>query len=282
MKLVRWGAPGTEKPGILDQAGQVRDLSGHVADIDGKTLDPASLAKLGKLDVMSLPLASGSPRLGPCVGNVSKIPAIGLNYSDHAAEAGAPIPVEPVVFSKAISAICGPNDDIVQPRDSTKLDYEVELAIVIGTRASYISKEAALDHVAGYCVCNDVSERAFQVERSGGQWDKGKSNDTFAPLGPWLVTKDEIPDPQSLELFLDVNGEARQRGTTAKMIFDVKTIVSYLSCFMTLMPGDVIITGTPPGVGMGFKPQRFLKPGDNLRLGISGLGEQRQKVVAWS
>jgi 2-keto-4-pentenoate hydratase/2-oxohepta-3-ene-1,7-dioic acid hydratase in catechol pathway len=280
MKLVRYGAPGEEKPGLVDEQGNIRDLSGHIDDIDGASLAPASLRRLSKIDPAGLPRVPGKPRLGPCVGKVSKMPAIGLNYADHAKEAGLAIPKEPVVFMKAVSAICGPDDDTIVPRDSTKLDHEVELGIVIGTRASYVSKDKALDHVAGYCVVNDVSERAFQIERNGGQWDKGKGCDTFAPIGPWMVTREEIPDPQSLDMFLEVNGERRQSGNTSTMIFPVAEIVSHLSCFMTLMPGDVIITGTPPGVGLGSK--KFLKVGDEVRLGIAGLGEQRQKIVAWS
>ena len=281
MKLLRYGQPGHERPGTLDKDGRIRDLSGHVADIDCAALSPEGLRKLAAIDVDSLPLVDGNPRLGPCVGSIPKMPAIGLNYSDHAKESGLPIPAEPVVFSKAISAICGPNDDVIEPKGSQKLDYEVELAIVIGTRASYVDEASALDHVAGYCVCNDVSERHFQIDRSGGQWDKGKSSDTFAPLGPWLVTKDEVGDVQNLAMFLDVNGERRQTGNTNTMIFPVRTVVSYLSQFMTLTPGDVIITGTPPGVGLGFKPPRFVKPGDVMRLGIERLGEQSQTIVAW-
>ena len=279
MKLVRYGAPGKEKPGLVDAEGNVRDLSGHIDDIDGAALAPVELGRLARLDPADLPLVSGQPRLGPCVGKVSKMPAIGLNYADHAKEAGLPIPNEPVVFMKAVSAICGPNDDTIRPKESTKLDYEVELGIVIGARASYVAPDQALDHVAGYCVVNDVSERGFQIERGGGQWDKGKGCDTFAPMGPWMVTRDEIPEPQNLDIFLEVNGERRQTGNTSRMIFPVAAIVSYLSHFMTLMPGDVIITGTPPGVGLGMG--KFLKPGDTVHLGIAGLGEQRQTIVEW-
>jgi len=279
MKLVRYGAPGEEKPGLVDAQGNIRDLSGEVSDIDGAALSPAALARLAALDPASLPPVAGKPRLGPCVGQVSKMPAIGLNYADHAKEAGLPIPAEPVLFMKAVSAICGPDDDTIRPKDSTKLDHEVELGIVIGTRASYIALDRALDHVAGYCTVNDVSERAFQIERNGGQWDKGKGCDSFAPMGPWMVTSDEIPDPQNLDMFLNVNGEPRQSGNTRTMVFGVAEIVSHLSQFMTLMPGDVIITGTPPGVGLG--SGRFLDVGDEVHLGIAGLGEQRQKIVAW-
>ncbi|MDP2620336.1 MAG: fumarylacetoacetate hydrolase family protein [Hyphomicrobiales bacterium] len=279
MKLVRFGAPEEEKPGLVDGDGNIRDLSGEVSDIDGAALAPASLKRLSQIDPAGLPLVSGKTRLGPCVGKISKMPAIGLNYADHAKEAGLPLPKEPVLFMKAVSAICGPNDDTIRPKDSTKLDHEVELGIVIGTRASYVSKDKALDHVAGYCIVNDVSERAFQIERNGGQWDKGKGCDTFAPTGPWMVTSDEIPDPQALDMFLEVNGERRQTGNTRTMIFGVADIVSDLSNFLTLMPGDVIITGTPPGVGLG--SGKFLKVGDTVHLGIAGLGEQRQKIVAW-
>lgn len=281
MKLVRYGAPGEEKPGIVDAQGDIRDLSAHVEDIDGAALAPAALERLSKIDPASLPQVSGNPRLGPCVGKVSKMPAIGLNYEDHAREVGMPIPKEPVVFMKAISAICGPDDDVIKPKESTKLDYEVELGIVIGTKASYVEKDEVFDHIAGYCLVNDVSERSFQIDRSGGQWDKGKSCDTFGPMGPWMVTRDEIPDPQNLDMFVNVNGERRQRGNTRTMIFGVVEIVSYLSYFMTLMPGDVIITGTPPGVGKGMKPPTYLEVGDEVHLGIAGLGEQRQTIVAW-
>jgi len=279
MKLLRYGAPGAEKPALLDRDGKIRDLSGIVSDISGATLAPAGLDALRALDPTALPLVAGTPRIGACVGQVSKFLAIGLNYADHAAETGAKIPVEPPLFQKAVSCISGPNDDVVLPRGSQKTDHEVELGLVIGTRASYVSEADALDYVAGYCLVNDVSERAFQMER-GGQWTKGKGCDTFGPIGPWLVTKDEIPDPQDLTMFLDVNGTRRQTGHTGTMIFPVRFIVSYLSQFMTLMPGDVITTGTPPGVGLGMKPPQFLKAGDTMHAGIAGLGEQRQRIVA--
>jgi 2-keto-4-pentenoate hydratase/2-oxohepta-3-ene-1,7-dioic acid hydratase in catechol pathway len=280
MKLVRFGAPGREKPGLLDAQGRVRDLSKIVPDIDGAALSPSGLTKLRKVKPDKLPLVRGTPRLGPCVGKVGNFIAIGLNYSDHAAEAGMPIPKEPIIFNKAPSCICGPNDDTVKPKESTKLDYEIELGIVIGSRARYLAKSKAMDAVAGYCLANDVSERSFQIERSGGQWGKGKGCETFGPLGPWLVTKDEIRDPQRLDMWLTVNGETRQKGSTQTMIFGVAHLVWYCSQFFVLEPGDVIITGTPPGVGMGIKPEpKFLKPGDVVRLGIDGLGEQQQKVV---
>jgi 2-keto-4-pentenoate hydratase/2-oxohepta-3-ene-1,7-dioic acid hydratase in catechol pathway len=280
MKLVRFGAPGREKPGMLDAQGRVRDLSKIVPDIAGSVLSSGGLAKLRKLKADKLPLVRGAPRLGPCVGQIGNYIAIGLNYSDHAAEAGMPIPKEPIIFNKAPSCICGPNDDTMSPKDSTKLDYEVELGIVIGGRARYLAKNKAMDAVAGYCLANDVSERNFQIERSGGQWGKGKGCETFGPLGPWLVTKDEIRDPQRLDMWLTVNGETRQQGSTHTMIFGVAHLVWYCSQFFVLEPGDVIITGTPPGVGMGFKPTpKFLKAGDIVRLGIDGLGEQQQKIV---
>ncbi|HVB17327.1 MAG TPA: fumarylacetoacetate hydrolase family protein [Stellaceae bacterium] len=279
MKLLRYGPAGQEKPGLLDRDGKIRDLSGVVHDIDGAALAPAALDRLRRLDPATLPLAAGSPRLGPCVGAVSKIVAIGLNYRLHAQEAGMPIPKEPIVFLKAISSICGPNDDTIIPKASQKTDYEVELGIVIGTRASYVSEADARKHVAGYCVVNDVSEREFQMER-GGQWTKGKSADTFCPIGPWLVTAEEVPDPGKLELWTEVNGERRQNSNTADLIFGVDEIVSYVSQFMTLLPGDVIPTGTPSGVAMGFKPPRFLKPGDRVRLSVEGLGEQNQRLIA--
>jgi 5-carboxymethyl-2-hydroxymuconate isomerase len=279
MKLVRYGAMGQEKPGLLDASGRIRDLSAVVKDINGDTLSPAGLAKLAALDPASLPLVDGNPRLGAPVGSASKFVAIGLNYADHAAEAGMPIPAEPIVFIKANNSLCGPNDNIEKPRGSTKLDWEVELAIIIGTRAKYVTEADALKHVAGYAVCNDVSERFFQIER-GGQWTKGKSHDTFGPVGPWIATTDEIPDPQKLGMWLDVNGQRCQTGSTATMIFGVAKIVSYLSEIMTLLPGDIITTGTPPGVGMGMKPQKFLNAGDVVTLGIDGLGAQRQQVVA--
>ena len=280
MKLVRFGEAGREKPGLIDPGGQIRDLSGIVPDITGATLSPESLARLGGADPMALPLAPSGQRLGPCVGQVRNFIAIGLNYADHAAETGAPIPAEPIIFNKAPSCIVGPNDDVIIPRGSQKTDWEVELAIVIGERASYVGANESLDFVAGYCVCNDVSEREYQIER-GGTWTKGKGCPTFGPLGPWLVTKDEIPDPQNLSMWLDVNGERMQNGSTRTMIFNVAKIVSYVSHFMILEPGDVITTGTPPGVGMGMKPQRFLKTGDVVSLGIEGLGEQRQQVIAF-
>ena len=279
MKLVRFGAMGQEKPGLIDASGRIRDLSAVVKDIDGDTLSPAGLKKLAAVDPASLPLVDGNPRFGAPVGNSSKFVAIGLNYADHAAEAGMPIPAEPIVFIKANNSLCGPNDNIEKPRGSTKLDWEVELAIIIGTRAKYVSEADALKHVAGYAVCNDVSERFFQIER-GGQWTKGKSHDTFGPVGPWIATADEIPDPQKLGMWLDVNGQRCQTGSTATMIFSVAKIVSYVSEIMTLYPGDIITTGTPPGVGMGMKPQKFLNVGDVVTLGIDGLGAQRQQVVA--
>jgi len=280
MKLVRFGAPGREKPGMLDAQGRVRDLSKVVPDIAGPALSPSGLTKLRKLKPEKLPLVRGTPRLGPCVGDVGNFIAIGLNYSDHAAEAGMPIPKEPIIFNKAPSSICGPDDNTMIPKGSTKLDYEVELGIVIGSRARYLVKNKAMEAVAGYCLANDVSERSFQIERSGGQWGKGKGCETFGPLGPWLVTKDEIRDPQRLDMWLTVNDETRQKGSTQTMIFGVAHLVWYCSQFFILEPGDVIITGTPPGVGMGIKPEpKFLKAGDVVRLGIDGLGEQQQKIV---
>jgi ureidoglycolate lyase len=281
MRLLRYGPAGQEKPGLLDRDGRIRDLSGAVRDIDGEALALASLDRLRRLDPASLPLVSGTPRLGPCVGSVSKIVAIGLNYRLHAQEAGAAIPSEPIFFMKAPSSICGPNDDVIIPKGSQKTDYEVELGIVIGSLARYVAKADARRHVAGYCVVNDVSEREFQMER-GGQWTKGKSADTFCPIGPWLVTADEIPDPGKLALWTEVNGERRQSSNTADLIFGVDEIVSYVSQFMTLLPGDVIPTGTPSGVGMGFKPPKFLKPGDRMRLSVESLGEQNQRLVAYS
>jgi 2-keto-4-pentenoate hydratase/2-oxohepta-3-ene-1,7-dioic acid hydratase in catechol pathway len=279
MKLLRYGEPGAERPGLLDAEGRIRDLSGHVADVAGAALDPAALAQLSALDPATLPVVSGAPRLGPCVAGIGKFICIGLNYSDHAAESGLPVPDEPVIFMKATSAVSGPNDPVVIPRGSEKTDWEVELGVVIGRRAKYVPEAEALDYVAGYCVCHDVSERAFQIERSG-QWTKGKSCDTFGPLGPWLVTRDEVPDPQALSLWLSVNGARVQDGSTGTMVFGVAALVSYLSRFMSLMPGDVISTGTPPGVGLGMKPPRYLKPGDVVELGIAGLGTQRQVFVA--
>jgi 2-keto-4-pentenoate hydratase/2-oxohepta-3-ene-1,7-dioic acid hydratase in catechol pathway len=280
MKLVRFGEAGREKPGLLDDGGQIRDLSGVVPDISAETLASGALARLKQADLNALPVAPDGQRLGPCVGNVRNFIAIGLNYADHAAETGAPIPAEPIIFNKAPSCIVGPDDDVIIPRGSQKTDWEVELAIVIGKRASYVGANEALDFVAGYCICNDVSEREYQIER-GGTWTKGKGCPTFGPLGPWLVTTDEIKDVQNLSMWLDVNGERMQTGSTKTMIFNVAQIVSYVSHFMILEPGDVITTGTPPGVGMGMKPQRFLKAGDVVTLGIEGLGEQRQKVVAF-
>ena len=279
MKLVRYGRLGKEKPGLVDSAGKLRDLSDVVADIDADTIGPRALARLAKIKPESLPAVRGTPRIGPCVAGVRNFVAVGLNYVDHAAETGAKAPAEPILFNKAPSCIVGPNDDVIVPRGSTKLDWEVELAIVIGSRASYVSEADALRHVAGYCVCNDVSERAFQIERSG-QWMKGKGCPTFGPLGPWLVTPDEIDDVQGLRMFLDVNGERMQDGSTANMIFGVRTLVSYISQFMILEPGDVITTGTPAGVGMGKKPPVFLKAGDTISLGIDRLGRQAQRVVA--
>jgi 2-keto-4-pentenoate hydratase/2-oxohepta-3-ene-1,7-dioic acid hydratase in catechol pathway len=280
MKLVRFGETGREKPGLIDSSGQIRDLSGLVSDISGANLSSEILDRIRKTDPGALPLAPSGQRLGACVGQVRNFIAIGLNYADHAAETGAAIPAEPIVFNKAPSCIVGPNDDVIIPRGSQKTDWEVELAIVIGERTSYIGANEALDFVAGYCVCNDVSEREYQLER-GGTWTKGKGCPTFGPLGPWLVTKDEIPDVQNLSMWLDVNGERVQNGSTKTMIFNVAQIVSYLSHFMILEPGDVITTGTPPGVGMGMKPQRFLKAGDVVSLGIESLGEQRQRFVAY-
>jgi 2-keto-4-pentenoate hydratase/2-oxohepta-3-ene-1,7-dioic acid hydratase in catechol pathway len=280
MKLVRYGNPGKEKPGLVDAEGKLRDLSAVVPDIGGAQLSDAALAKIRKANPAKLPLVRGNPRMGCPVANVGKFIAIGLNYADHAAESGAPIPKEPVVFMKATSCIQGPNDPVMLPKGSVKTDWEVELGVVIGTRARYVSKKDALNHVAGYAVVNDVSEREFQLER-GPQWDKGKGCDTFGPIGPWLVTRDEIENVQKLEMWLDLNGKRLQKGSTKTMIFGVAQIVSYVSQFMTLMPGDVITTGTPPGVGLGMKPPLFLKKGDVMSLGIQGLGEQRQTVVAF-
>jgi 2-keto-4-pentenoate hydratase/2-oxohepta-3-ene-1,7-dioic acid hydratase in catechol pathway len=280
MKLVRFGAPGREKPGMLDALGRIRDLSKVIPDIAGDELSPTRLAKLRKVNVDKLPIVRGAPRIGPCVGEVGNFIAIGLNYSDHAAESGLPVPKEPIIFNKAPTCICGPNDDTMIPKQSAKLDYEVELGVVIGSRARYLAKNKAMDAVAGYCLANDVSERVFQIERSGGQWTKGKGCETFGPLGPWLVTKDEIRDPQRLNMWLTVNGESRQKGSTRTMVFGVAHLVWYCSQFFVLKPGDVIVTGTPPGVGLGFKPEpKFLKAGDVVRLGIDGLGEQQQKIA---
>lgn len=279
MKLVRVGNPGAERPGVIDAEGRVRDLSGVVGDIDAAQLAPAALEALARVDPASLPVVEGA-RFGVPWTGIGKIVAIGLNYADHAAEAGMPLPAEPIVFLKANSSLNGPDDAVMLPFGSEKTDWEVELGVVIGTTARNVSREEALNHVAGYCVVNDVSEREFQIER-GGTWDKGKGCDTFCPAGPWLVTRDEVPDPQALGLWLEVNGERVQKGTTATMVFDVATVVSYVSRFMKLLPGDLIATGTPPGVGMGFKPPRFLKAGDIMRLGVDGLGMQTQKVVAY-
>ena len=280
MKLLRYGPKGEEKPGLLDETGHIRDLSNQVNDIDGSILTPERLAALAKLDLASLPQVEGSPRLGPPVSGIGKIVAIGLNYSEHAKESGMELPAEPVMFSKAVTALSGPNDPVIMPKGSKKTDWEVELAVVIGSKAQYVEEANALDYVAGYAVMNDVSERELQLEH-GGQWVKGKSFDTSAPLGPWLVTRDEIPDPQKLNLWLEVNGERRQTGNTSTMIFNVAHLISYVSAVMTLLPGDVITTGTPPGVGLGYNPPIFLKAGDVMRLGVEGLGEQRQEVRAW-
>lgn len=285
MKLVRYGQPGKEKPGLIDAAGKLRDLSGVVSDIGPEQLSDKVLAKLAKLKTDKLPLVKGKPRMGCPVANVRKFIAIGLNYADHAAEANMPIPKEPIVFLKATSCIQGPDDDVMLPKGSLKSDWEVELGIVIGKRASYVSQKEALDYVAGYCTVNDVSERAYQLEM-GGTWDKGKGCDTFGPIGPWMVTKDEVPNPQNLKMYMDLNGQRMQDGSTKTMIFGVTKLVSYVSQFMTLEPGDVITTGTPPGVGMGVKKDGkpapvFLKKGDVMHVGIQGLGEQMQKVVAF-
>lgn len=279
MKLLRFGPVGAEKPGILDDEGHIRDLSSIIDDVAGSALDDASLEKIRALDLSSLPVVDGEPRLGACVGRVGKFICIGLNYADHAAESGLDLPEEPVIFFKATSAISGPNDDVEIPRTSVKTDWEVELGVVIGKHTKYVSPEEALDHVAGYCVVNDLSERDFQIHRSG-QWVKGKSCDTFGPIGPWLVTRDEIPNPQDLDMYLEVNGNRYQNGSTKTMHFDVATCISHLSQFMSLQPGDVISTGTPPGVGLGMKPEKYLKAGDNMELGIQGLGVQKQNVVA--
>ena len=279
MKLLRFGPPGREKPGILDAEGQIRDLSKVVPDLAGDALSPSGLAKIKKAAAGKLPVVKGKPRIGPCVGRVGNFIAIGLNYSDHAAETGMPIPKEPIIFNKAPSSICGPNDNTITPKSSTKLDYEIELGLVIGTRARYLAKGKGLTVVAGYCLANDVSERVFQIER-GGQWTKGKGCETFGPIGPWLVTKDEVKDPQHLDMLLTVNGETRQKGSTKTMIFDCEHIVWYCSQFIVLESGDVIITGTPPGVALGMKPEpKFLQVGDVVELSIAGLGKQRQKIV---
>ena len=280
MKLVRYGAVGAEKPGIMDADGVLRDLTDIVRDIDGSTLSPAGLAKIAGVDPKTLPKVFGTPRIGPCIARPLNFVCIGLNYADHAAETGNPIPKEPIVFLKAGSAFSGPNDDVKLPRGSKKLDWEVELGIVIGKTANYVSEDDAMDYVAGYCVCNDVSEREYQMER-GGTWDKGKGCETFGPTGPWMVTKDEVGDPQDLPLWTEVNGKRFQDGSTKTMIFGVQKLVSYVSHFIKLMPGDVIATGTPPGVGVGVKPNPvFLKVGDVMRLGIEGLGVQTQRVIA--
>jgi len=279
MKLVRYGPAGKEKPGLIDADGKLRDLSKKVDDIDGAALAPAKLRELAKLDQKKLPLVKGKPRLGPCVAMPSKFVAIGLNFSDHARETGSPIPEHPVVFFKAPSCIVGPNDNVMVPKDSTQLDWEVELVVVIGSTARHVAEKDAMRYVAGYCVGNDVSEREFQLKKGASQWSKGKGCDTFGPLGPWLVTKDEIKDPQSLGMWLDVNGERRQTGSTNTMIFGVAAVVADVSRYMTLLPGDVITTGTPPGVALGMKPPVWLKAGDVITLGVDGLGTQKQKVV---
>ncbi|WP_282119442.1 fumarylacetoacetate hydrolase family protein [Ruegeria atlantica] len=278
MKLLRFGPKGAEKPGLLDAKGAIRDLSGVIDDLTGELLGDEALDRLRRLDTASLPLVDGQPRIGACVGQVGKFVCIGLNYADHAAESGMELPQEPVIFFKATSAIIGPNDTVEIPRGSVKTDWEVELGVVIGKEAKYLSEAEALNHVAGYCVINDISERDFQLHRSG-QWVKGKSADTFGPIGPWLVTRDEVPNPQDLQMYLEVNGQRFQNGSTRTMHFGVATAISHLSQFMSLQPGDVISTGTPPGVGMGQNPPTYLKPGDRMELGIKGLGVQRQNVV---
>jgi ureidoglycolate lyase len=278
MKLLRHGEFGNEKPGIIDHEGKIRDLSSHIPDINGDSINSESLKKIGAINLSTLPIVSNDTRLGACVGNVGKFLCIGLNYSDHAAESGLPVPSEPILFSKATSAIVGPNDNVEIPRNSSETDWEVELGIIIGKKAKYINEDEAEEYIAGYCVVNDVSERAFQIKREG-QWTKGKSCDTFGPTGPYLVTKDEIPDVQNLKMYLDVNGKRMQDGSTNTMIFSAKHIVYYLSQFMSLNPGDVIATGTPPGVGLGMKPPVFLNAGDTMKLGIEGLGEQNQICI---
>ena len=281
MKLLRYGPVGAEKPGILDSRGHLRDLSAHVDDIAGVVLTPEGLDHLRSINPESLPVVTGSPRIGACVGRIGKFICVGLNYADHAAESGLAVPPEPVLFMKATSAVCGPNDDVIIPKGSLKTDWEVELGVVIGREARYVDEAQAMAHVAGYCVINDVSERAFQIERSG-QWVKGKSADTFGPTGPWLVTADEVPDPQNLQMWLEVDGHKYQNGSTKTMVYGVRHLVSYISQFMSLQPGDVISTGTPPGVGMGQKPAPiYLRPGQVVTLGIDGLGEQRQTTRAW-
>lgn len=279
MKLLRYGKSGQEKPGLLDPEGNVRDLSGIIGDINGKTLSPEGIAKINDLDTSALPVVGEPGRIGPCVGNVGKFVCIGLNYADHAEEAGMPIPPEPIMFSKTTSSICGPNDDIIKPRTSTKLDWEVELAIVMGSHLSYADETEAEEAIAGYCICNDISEREFQIERSG-QWDLGKGCDTFGPIGPWMVTKDEAGDVNNLDMWLEVNGERHQNGSTSTMIFKPAFIVSFLSQYMSLQPGDVISTGTPPGVALGMKPPKYLNVGDRMSLGITGLGQQDQRIVS--
>jgi len=279
MKLLRYGDLGHEKPGLLDAAGGLRDLGGEIDDLSGAALGKASLERLGALDPMTLPKVAGAPRIGACVGNVGKLICIGLNYSDHAAEAGMAVPDEPIIFHKATSSICGPDDDIENPRGAHTLDWEVELGVVIGTRAKYVTRAAALSHVAGYCTLNDASERDFQIRRLG-QWTKGKSHDTFAPIGPWLVTADAVPDPQNLRLGASVNGKVMQDGSTATMVFAVDHLIAYLSQFMTLNPGDIIATGTPPGVGMGQKPPRYLDCGDILEVEVTGLGRQTHRIIS--
>lgn len=281
MRLIRYGEPGAEKPGMLDAEDRIRDLSGIIDDIDSRSLSPQSIKDLLALEPTSLPLVDGSPRLGSCIAKPGKFIAIGLNYSDHAAEANMRIPEEPIVFYKADTCISGPNDNVIQPRGSTKLDWEIELAIVIGSKAQYLDESAAARAIAGYCIVNDISERAFQIDIGGSQWSKGKGCDTFGPTGPWMVTKDEIDDVQNLTMWLDVNGRRMQTGSTANMIFNCSFLVSYLSRFMTLMPGDIITTGTPPGVALGHDDPPWLKPGDVMTLGIEGLGEQCLTVVAW-
>ncbi len=281
MKLVRFGKPGKEKPGLIDADGKIRDLSGVIPDLAGEYLSPKYMNAIGKKRLSSLPVVRGNPRLGSCVAQPGNFIAIGLNYADHAAEAGMKIPAEPIIFNKAPNCIVGPNDDIMLPKGSTKTDWEVELAIVIGTKAVHVSERDALNYVAGFCVCNDVSEREYQVERSGGQWGKGKGCPTFGPLGPWLVTPDEIDNPQKLGLWLDVDGVRQQTGNTKTMIFGVKTLISYVSKFMQLDPGDVITTGTPPGVAMGRKPPNYLQAGQTLSCGIDGLGQQASRIVTW-
>ena len=279
MKLLRCGPPGQEKPGILAADGSIHDLSGIITDVAGELLLPERIAKLRSIDLSALPIVPGRPRIGPCVGSVGKFICIGLNYSDHAKEAGMPVPAEPVLFMKATSAICGPDDNVVIPRGSKKTDWEVELGVVIGKPGKYVEEADALSHVAGYCVINDISERAFQTEGTG-QWVKGKSADTFGPIGPWLVTPDEVPDPQNLEMWLEVDGHRYQSGSTKTMVFGVAHLISYVSRFMSLQSGDIISTGTPPGVGLGQKPPVYLRPGNRIQLGIAGLGQQNQEVVS--